>query len=304
VGAAALVVVEDALLLAQRGPGAGAFPGTWNLPAGYCQADEPPPVTAARETAEETGLQIKVGALVGVYYFDDDPRGNGLLLVYEADVAGGELRCDGWEAIAVEFFPPERLPAPLCGGGHDRAIEAWRARTLDRWQPGMPWRYCPHCTHRLEERQAFDRLRPVCPACGFVFFRAPKVGVSILVEQKGQVLLVRRAVEPGLGLWSLPSGFVDWDETPELAATREMLEETGLSVADLEFMQVHHYADDFRGPGLNLTYRARVVAGHLQPGDDASMARFFGPANLPPADAIAFAGHRLVLEMWRRRALA
>jgi hypothetical protein len=77
-----------------------------------------------------------------------------------------------------------------------------------------------------------------------------------------------------------------------------------LSVADLELVQVRHYSDDFRGPGLNLTYRARVVAGHLQPGDDASVARFFGPDGLPPADAIAFVGHRLVLEMWRRQALA
>jgi ADP-ribose pyrophosphatase YjhB (NUDIX family) len=298
VGAGVLLQQDGALLLVQRGP-EGAFPGAWNLPAGYCEADEPPPVTAARETAEETGLRVQVGRLVDVYYFDDDARGNGLLLVYEAEAVGGELESDGQEAVGVGFFLPERLPEPLCGGGHDRAIEAWRARALDRWQPGLAMRYCPHCTHVLEERLAFDRKRCVCPACGFVHFREPKVGVSVLVEQAGKILLVQRAIDPGEGLWSLPSGFVEWDEPPDAAAIRECAEETGLVVGALDLLDVRHYTDDYRGPGLNLTYRARVTGGSLRPGDDAQAARWFAPAELPPAEQIAFVSHRFALERWR-----
>jgi 8-oxo-dGTP diphosphatase len=298
VGAGVLVQQNGALLLLQRGPEC-AFPGAWNLPAGYCEADEPPPVTAARETAEETGLQVRVGRLVDVYYFDDDPRGAGLLLVYDAEVVGGELAGDGEEAVGVGFFPPKRLPEPLCGGGHDQAVEAWQARALDRWQPGMALRYCPHCTHALEERLAFDRMRFVCPACGFVNFREPKVGVSVLVEQGGKILLVQRAVDPGQGLWCLPSGFVEWDERPEAAAGRECAEETGLVVEILDLLGVRHYTDDYRGPGLNLTYRARVTGGALRPGDDAQAARFFTPAEMPAAERIAFVSHRLALERWR-----
>jgi len=298
VGAGVLVERDGALLLARRGPAVDAFPNTWNLPSGYCEVDEPPPATAAREAFEETGLQVRVGRLVDVYFFDDDPRGNGLLLAYEATIFGGELKNSG-EVAATGFFRPDSLPEPLCGGGHDRAIRAWQARALGRWQPGTPSRYCPHCTHPLEERVAFDRLRPVCPACGFVHLRDPKVGVSVVVEQAGRVLLVQRAIDPGRGQWSLPAGFVEWDESPEAAAVCECLEETGLAVGNLELLQVTHYTDDFRGPGINLTFRAQVMGGSLRPGDDAAALRFFAPAGLPPAEAVAFISHRGVLEQWR-----
>lgn len=305
VGAGVLVVRDGALLLVQRTPETDAFPCAWNLPAGYCEIDEAPAVTAAREAAEEVGVQVRIDRLVDAYFFDDDPRGNGLLLVYEAEIEGQGPNADAWdsesaEVTAVGFFPPDRLPEPLCGGGHDQAIEAWRRRVLDRWQPGAPMRYCPHCTHPLEEHLAFDRLRLVCPACGFVHFRAPKVGVSVLVERDGQALLVQRAVEPGKGKWCLPSGFVEWDEGPQSAAVRECLEETGLFLADMELVEVAHYTDDFRGPGINLAYGARVAGGTLRPGDDALSVHWFAPSELPPLDLIAFRSHQVLLERWRQ----
>jgi 8-oxo-dGTP diphosphatase len=307
VGAGVIIERDGALLLLKRGPASTAFPGTWNLPAGYCEAGEPPEVTAEREAAEETGLAVRVGRLFNVYFFDDDPRGNGLLLAYESKVEGGQLLGDGWEAqetgkvTAAGFFPANQLPRPLCGGGHDRAIEDWQRRALDRWQPGSPLRHCPHCTHPLEEHLAFDRLRPTCPACGYVHFREPKVGVSVLVERDAQILLVRRAIEPGLGLWCLPAGFVEWDEAPETAAARECTEETGLVVADLRLLEAAHYTHDFRGPGINLIFRARAIGGRLQPGDDAAAVRWFARAELPPPDKIAFRSHLAALERWRRQ---
>jgi 8-oxo-dGTP diphosphatase len=307
VGAGVLVQREGALLLLQRSAASEAFPGTWNLPAGFCEPDESPPQAAARETAEETGLQVQIGPLAGAYYFDDDPRGNGLLIVYHAEIIAGELRLGDSgpgperEVAAAGFFGPKRLPVPLCGGGHDQAIRAWQARALDRWVPGAPLRYCPHCAYPLETRLAFDRQRPTCSQCGYVYFRDPKLGVSVLVEQDGRVLLVQRAVEPGKGLWCLPSGFVDWDEAPETTAARECLEETGLCVENLELLQADHYTQDYRGPGINLVYRGRITAGTVQPGDDASAARFFGPEELPPPDQIAFPGHAETLRLWKAR---
>jgi len=160
-------------------------------------------------------------------------------------------------------------------------------------------RYCPHCAHPLEKRLAFDRLRSVCPACGFVHFRTPKVGVSVLVEDKERILLARRAVEPGKGKWGLPSGFVEWDESPEAAAIRECAEETGLVVTKLELLDVTHYTDDYRGPGVNFTYRAQVFSGTPRPGDDAAQLRFFAPTELPSANRVAFDSHRVLLLRWR-----
>jgi 8-oxo-dGTP diphosphatase len=300
VAAGVLVERDGALLLLLRNPADEAFAGAWNLPAGFARAGEEPRQTAAREAAEESGLELQPGRLAGAYFFDDDPRGSGLLLVYEAEVSGGRVQVDGLEAVAAGFFYPDALPAPLCGGGHDQAIRAWAQRRLDRWQPGLPPRFCPHCTHPLEERPAFGRRRLACRLCGFVHFREAKVGVSVLVEEAGRLLLVRRAIDPGQGLWSLPSGFLDWDEVPEAAAVRECAEETGLRLSNLALLEVRHYTDDFRGPGLNLAYRADAAGGHLQAGDDAAEVRFFKPEELPAGEEVAFANHRLLLEGWRQ----
>jgi ADP-ribose pyrophosphatase YjhB (NUDIX family) len=114
------------------------------------------------------------------------------------------------------------------------------------------------------------------------------------------VLLVRRAIEPGKDKWCLPSGFVEWDESPEDAAARECAEETGLHLTEVSLLEVGHYTDDFRGPGINLTYRGHVAEGDLQPGDDAAEARYFAPAELPTVEGLAFASHRALLERWRK----
>ena len=62
-------------------------------------------------------------------------------------------------------------------------------------------------------------------------------------------------------------------------------------------LDVYHYRSDFRGSGIIIIYRAEVVGGKLQPGDDASEARFFGPAELP--QEIAFASNREALRRWQ-----
>jgi 8-oxo-dGTP diphosphatase len=91
-------------------------------------------------------------------------------------------------------------------------------------------KYCPRCAASITQATRFGRLRPVCPACGYIHFEDPKVAAGVLVEQDGCLLFVRRRNEPGRGLWSLPSGFVDAGEDPRRAAERECLEETGLEV--------------------------------------------------------------------------
>jgi ADP-ribose pyrophosphatase YjhB (NUDIX family) len=95
------------------------------LPAGYVDINESPAQAAVREAYEETGLQVEVKRLLDVYFFNDDPRGNGILIVYACNVIGGEL-AESSESMTPTFFAPGDVPADLAGGGHNRAILTWQ----------------------------------------------------------------------------------------------------------------------------------------------------------------------------------
>lgn len=125
VGAGAVIQQEGRVLLLQRAH--DPWTGAWNLPAGYCEVDEAPTQAAIREVLEETGLQVAPTTLLEAYFFDDDPRGNGVLLVYACRVVGGQLRPNA-ESQAARYFAPDELPQSLAGGGHDSAILDWQAR--------------------------------------------------------------------------------------------------------------------------------------------------------------------------------
>ncbi len=125
VGAATLVERGDEILLLLRPPDDVFDPATWGLPAGFVEHDESPRQAAAREAREETGLRVKVGELFGVYFYTDDPRSNGVLIVYRATATGGALRPQRDEAAALRWFRFAALPENISGGGIGPAIRQW-----------------------------------------------------------------------------------------------------------------------------------------------------------------------------------
>ncbi len=159
-----------------------------------------------------------------------------------------------------------------------------------------PILYCSSCGSKVEERQAFGQLRPVCPSCGRVHFLDPKVGAGVLIAKDGKILLVRRSVEPELGKWTLPAGFVEGDEDPRETASRECLEETGLVVRIGELLDVIHGREHSSGASIVIIYTGEVVGGELAPSDDADAAEYFAPSELPP---LAFEATRRAIEDWK-----
>lgn len=139
--------------------------------------------------------------------------------------------------------------------------------------------FCPRCAGRLSDRLVQDRVRPVCEACGAVFWIDPKVAVAVIVPWECGVLLGRRAIEPGLGLWSFPSGYVDRGEVPEEAARREVWEETKLDVRISGLVGVYATAGD---PVILIVYAAEVVSGDAQPGPEMTELAGFRPGRFPP----------------------
>jgi len=157
-------------------------------------------------------------------------------------------------------------------------------------------KFCPECGTQLAMRAVGDRTRPVCPACGFIFYLNPIVAAGSLVEHEGCVALVRRGVEPGRGMWGLPAGYVEADESAEQAAVRETWEEAHLQIEPDGLLDAFSYGQA-HDRGVLLIYAAHVVGGEIEAGDDAIDARWFEPDNLPE---IAFRTHREVLHKWRQ----
>jgi 8-oxo-dGTP diphosphatase len=163
----------------------------------------------------------------------------------------------------------------------------------------LKFHYCPMCRTELETRCVFDRDRQQCPKCDWIHFLDPKVGAGVIIAQDGKLLLARRGVDPGMGLWCLPSGFVEIDESPAAAAIRECKEETNLEVELIGRPDVYHYYHDGRGGGVLLLYQARIIGGSPRAGDDVDQVAFFDVDSLPPPHEIAFLSHQQALTSWK-----
>jgi ADP-ribose pyrophosphatase YjhB (NUDIX family) len=153
------------------------------------------------------------------------------------------------------------------------------------------YRFCPACGGALDKRvlKAGDPERLVCGACGFVFYLDPKVAVGTIVRaDDGRLVLVRRAIEPGYGLWVFPSGYVDRGEPVEVAAVREAREESGLDVRIDGLVNVYSYGG--RAP-IVIVYAATAIGGALGVNDECLEAALFTPETIP-WDELAFRSTR------------
>ncbi len=156
-------------------------------------------------------------------------------------------------------------------------------------------RFCPLCGGplRREPVPPDHREQSVCSRCRFVFYLNPKLVAGTIPEQDGRVLLTRRAIDPGRGLWTFPGGFVDFGETVADAALRETLEETGLRVELTGLLNVYSYP----GAPVIVVYRARVTGGTPTPCDENDAVQWMATGDIP-WDRLAFPSTREALRDW------
>jgi ADP-ribose pyrophosphatase YjhB (NUDIX family) len=100
--------------------------GKWSMPAGFVDAGEDPARAAEREAWEETGLQVRVGALLDVIPKSEAAEGADILIVYRAEVIGGAL-APGDDAAEVGYFGRSALPAELAFASTRVVIARWLA---------------------------------------------------------------------------------------------------------------------------------------------------------------------------------
>ena len=154
--------------------------------------------------------------------------------------------------------------------------------------------FCVNCGAVLVPREIEGKTYEACPNDDFVLWRDPKVVTSVVVVNDGRIVLGRRDIEPGKGLWCLPGGFVNHDEDPVDAAKRECREEIGAQVEITRLLGVYHIAKTTAPSMVGVAYEARLANGaRLEPGVEMSEVDLYALGDLP---VLAFPSHRWILD--------
>jgi ADP-ribose pyrophosphatase YjhB (NUDIX family) len=167
-------------------------------------------------------------------------------------------------------------------------VPAWIAQNLN---------YCSSCGGplRFEFAPGEDRKRLVCAACGHIAYVNPRLVVTTLpITDAGEIVLIRRGIEPGRGSWAQPGGFLEVDETVNQAAIRETFEVTGLLVEPGEIVGLYTRLE---ATVVTVAFEARITGGTATPTPEATEVVAFAPDSIPWSE-IAFKTTIWALRDW------
>ncbi|MDB5983224.1 MAG: hydrolase [Pseudomonas sp.] len=155
-------------------------------------------------------------------------------------------------------------------------------------------KFCSQCGNPVIQRipEGDSRLRFVCEHCQTIHYQNPNIVAGCLPVWGSQVLLCRRAIEPRLGFWTLPAGFMENGETIEQAARRETIEEACATVHNLNLymlVDVPHISQ------VHVFFRADLASLEFAAGVESLEVRLFEEADIPWSE-LAFATVRRALE--------
>ncbi|HIF87705.1 MAG TPA: NUDIX hydrolase [Gammaproteobacteria bacterium] len=140
--------------------------------------------------------------------------------------------------------------------------------------------FCTDCGHTLVVRiPAGDTVsRFVCDECQTVHYQNPKLITGCITHWKGKILLCRRAIEPRVGSWTLPAGYMELGESLEQAALREVREETG---AKIRLDSLYSVFDIEHIDHVYIIYRGVMLGPEIVVGSECSEVHLFEPAEIP-----------------------
>ena len=155
-------------------------------------------------------------------------------------------------------------------------------------------KFCNSCgaavTHRIPEGDSLERA--VCDACGIVHYVNPKIVVGCLPTYDDRILICKRAIEPRYGLWTLPAGFMENNESASEGAAREAMEEANARVEIVDLYTVYSIPHISQ---VYMMFRARLLDPNVSPGVESLEVRLATEEELP-WDQLAFAMVRRSLE--------
>jgi ADP-ribose pyrophosphatase YjhB (NUDIX family) len=158
-----------------------------------------------------------------------------------------------------------------------------------------PINYCKQCGAAVVYRVPDDgdtKTRAVCPSCATIHYENPLNVVGTVPYWGERVLLCKRNIEPRFGLWTLPAGFMELNETTTEGAARETVEEAG---AQFEMQDLFSLVNVARVGQVHLFYRAKLTSDQFDPGIETIEARLFLESEIPWSE-IAFRTTHVTLE--------
>jgi len=157
--------------------------------------------------------------------------------------------------------------------------------------------YCPRCGERCISTSSVIHSKVRCPRCGFILYQNPAPGVVVLIVNNDMILLGERDNKVFMGgKWSLPGGFIEFDEDFLSAAHRETMEETGLSIKIISIISV---VSNFFSPDLHtlvIVLLANKMNDALRPGDDMVKLEWFPLSG--PFPSMAFEADKHIINRY------
>ncbi len=140
--------------------------------------------------------------------------------------------------------------------------------------------FCSNCGSRvISAIPPGDHLpRFVCSNCGMVHYKNPLLVLGCVPEWEDKILLCRRAIEPRLGYWTVPAGFMENGETLQHAAARECYEE---ALATVEIGSLLAVVDVTHAHQVHVMFRARLLAPEFGPGTESLEVGLYGESEIP-----------------------
>ena len=166
--------------------------------------------------------------------------------------------------------------------------------------PSLAIKFCSFCGASDPVYDGVKALR--CDVCGRRQFINAVAAVAVIIRNdQGEILLTRRARNPGKGMLDLPGGFVDAMETVEQTVRREVKEELNVELENITYLT--SYPNEYLFEGM-ITYTADLAFAatvkdwsSLQPADDVATVAFYAPKEIP-MEEVAFKSIRQILHIY------
>ncbi|ERG90037.1 MAG: ADP-ribose pyrophosphatase [Haloquadratum walsbyi J07HQW1] len=158
--------------------------------------------------------------------------------------------------------------------------------------------YCHRCGDHLSTRRIEGRQRWWCQSCESPIYSNPKPCAGVFVIKDHHVLLIKRTRPPGVGTWSVPAGYLEVDEPPQVAAVRELREETNVSASqtDLSLLDTQFVTHPDGTTVIVIIYYISYsnTSGIISSGDDAAAATFFSQTAIESGEVTIESGYQSI----------